>query len=150
MSDQRYLVFRINEVGFSIPIDYVNKVIDTLQTRSFPLLKPEIEGLFAFENKLIPMIKLQEAMGIVSSNVFYSNVEESIIIGKYQNYYFSFRVDSVEGIVTVNSDALIAVRDNPEATTEISAEYSVYFFFDGLTNIYIVDIGSYLNHTLKD
>lgn len=150
MSDKKYLVFKINDTGFSIPIEFVGKVIDTLQTRSFQFMKPSFEGLFVFENKLIPMIKLQEALGITSSNVFYSDVEESVIVGKYQHYYFGFRVDIVEGIVTVASQTLLNRSENPEPFNNISTEYSSHLFFDGQTNIFVIDIDKYLINIITD
>ncbi len=150
MSDKKYLVFKINDTGFSIPIEFVGKVIDTLQTRSFQFMKPPVEGMFVFENKLIPMIKLQEALGIVTSNVFYSDVEESVIVGKYQHYYFAFRVDLVEGIVTVASQTLLSRSENPEPFNDISTEYSSQLFFDGQTNIFVIDIDQYLVKILTD
>jgi len=150
MSDKKYLVFKINDTGFSIPIEFVGKVIDTLQTRSFQFMKPSFEGMFVFENKLIPMIKLQEALGIASSNVFYSDVEESVIVGKYQHYYFGFRVDIVEGIVTVASQTLLNRTENPEPFNDISTEYSSNLFFDGQTNIFVIDIDKYLINIITD
>ena len=149
MLNQKYLLFKISDYSFSIPIENISRVIDTLQTRTFPLLKDSIEGLFIYENYLIPMLKFSENLGIVTSNVFYSDVEESVIIAKSQNYYFGFRVDAVEGIISVTDENLMSVEKHQDVLDYINTSYSRSFFFDGQSNILILDIDKYVSEIIQ-
>jgi len=104
MDEIQLLIFRISDQSFTIPISRVARVVDTLQSRSFPLLKEKFEGMFIFENKLIPIIKLADSLGFTGSNIYYTNLDESVVIINYDGYYFGFRVDAIEGIKKVREE----------------------------------------------
>lgn len=106
MDEIQLLIFRISDQSFTIPISRVARVVDTLQSRSFPLLKEKFEGMFIFENKLIPIIKLADSLGFTGSNIYYTNLDESVVIVNYDGYYFGFRVDAIEGIKKVKGEDL--------------------------------------------
>ncbi|MCA0446455.1 MAG: chemotaxis protein CheW [Bacteroidetes bacterium] len=104
MDEIQLLIFRISDQSFTIPISRVARVVDTLQSRSFPLLKEKFEGMFIFENKLIPIIKLADSLGFTGSNIYYTNLDESVVIINYDGYFFGFRVDAIEGIKKVKEE----------------------------------------------
>lgn len=150
MADQKYLLFKISDYSYSIPIENISRVIDTLQSRSFPLIKQSIEGLFIFDNQLIPMLKFSENLGIISSNVYYADMEESVIIAKVQNYFFGFRVDDVEGIISLDSEYLQSVENHENQLDYLNLSYSTSYFFDGKSNVLILDVEKLLQEILEN
>lgn len=150
MADQKYLLFKISDYSYSIPIENISRVIDTLQSRSFPLIKQSIEGLFVFDNQLIPMLKFSENLGIISSNVYYADMEESVIIAKAQNYFFGFRVDEVEGIISLDSEYLQSVENHENQLDYLNLSYSTSYFFDGKSNVLILDVEKLLQEILEN
>lgn len=128
MDEIQLLIFRISDQSFTIPISRVARVVDTLQSRSFPLLKEKFEGMFIFENKLIPILKLADSLGFTGSNIYYTNLDESVVIINYDGYYFGFRVDAIEGIKKVREENIRPIDPEIQNLNGLDSD-----FLNGLT-----------------
>ncbi|MBN8706453.1 MAG: chemotaxis protein CheW [Bacteroidetes bacterium] len=150
MDEIQLLIFRISDQSFTIPISRVARVVDTLQSRSFPLLKDKFEGLFIFENKLIPIIKLADSLGFQGSNIYYTNLDESVVIINYDGYYFGFRVDAIEGIKKVKDEDIKPVDPDVQFLNGIDPAFiSGFTESDGQT-IFSVNTEKLLVYTLAN
>ena len=61
MRDQStsYFTFRADENRFALPVDAVLKVIHAVYVTPVPDSPPEMEGVFSFHQKLIPVVNLR-------------------------------------------------------------------------------------------
>lgn len=106
MANLQLLVFKLSDTDFSMEISTISRVVDTLQSRYLSTLKSGIEGLFLFEGRVVPVIRLDEMLGFPTANIFASNPDESVIIVNQDGYFLAFRVDSVEGIDNISPETL--------------------------------------------
>ncbi|NUQ80754.1 MAG: chemotaxis protein CheW [Bacteroidetes bacterium] len=106
MANLQLLVFKLSDTDFAMEISAISRVVDTLQSRFLSTLRSGIEGLFLFEGRVVPVIRLDEMLGFPSANIFASNPDESVIIVNQAGYFLAFRVDSVEGIDNITPETL--------------------------------------------
>jgi len=148
MNELQLLVFRIEDHYFTVPISKVARVVDTLQSKSMPLLNTAFEGLFIFDNRLVPIIRLAEQLGFYGSNIYNTNLDESVIILNSEGYFFGFRVDAIEGIEKVLSSEFHPVTADVAESAGIKAEIiSSWAEITGAT-VYLVDTDRLLSATL--
>lgn len=149
MTESKYLVFTIKQYFFGIHIEYVSRVIDTLQTHSLPMLKANIEGFFTFDNRLVSVVNISESLGIPQNKYYYSGSnEESVIILKYDDLYFAFRVETVEEITTISDELLQPVKNMNDLNIELDLTYFTEFIDTGHRKLFVFDAQKYISNVM--
>lgn len=96
-----YVIFRVNEYQFALPVEYVIEITRMVALDSVPELGRSIRGIFTLRGVCVYCIDLKTAMGWKPEP--YRTSSRIIVIG-LNELYTGFMVDEVIGIQTLSEN----------------------------------------------
>jgi two-component system chemotaxis response regulator CheV len=100
------LVFDVANFIFGINVAKVREVLPATEITSLPQSHPSIRGVFKLRNQVIPVVSLQDHLGIAST---IENAESTMILTDLNQQQTAFLVDGVERIHRLNWENILAV-----------------------------------------
>jgi len=99
INELQIILFTIGKVTYAIPISYVDYIEKYMVPTRIPNSPPFVEGVINLRGSVIPILDLRKRFG--AEQVEYTN-KTRIIIVALNNRKFSFIVDTVSEVITLN------------------------------------------------
>ena len=100
------LVFDVADYVFGINVAKVREVLPSTAITCLPQAHPSIRGVFKLRNHVIPVVSLQDHLGITTNS---ENSESTLILTDLNQLQTAFLVDSVERIHRLSWENILAV-----------------------------------------
>lgn len=99
---------------FGVPVEQVQEVMRDHATTRVPLAPAPVAGLINLRGQIVPIVELRRCLSLpaLGPDEYAENVVLTTDAGAV-----SLRVDAVEDVITVNSDAFEATPDNVRGLT---------------------------------
>jgi len=94
-NDNAYIVFKLQNEKFGIPLDHCQRVLDHQKIASVPFTTPYIKGVLHYHGHLIATIDLLQFFGYSATEIF---PDQSVIVVKDRHAIFCLLVDQVLGL----------------------------------------------------
>lgn len=98
MNERQFVVFRVFENEFAIPISEVKEIIKTPEITGIPDNNVCLKGIINLRNKVIPIIDLNEKLSLHKEN----GEQSRIIIIELKQKIVGVTVDFVSEVIKVN------------------------------------------------
>src|SRR5438445_554245 len=101
-NEERYLVFRLANLQFAMPLLKAKEVMAPKSTTSIPGVAKHIKGIFNLRGKVITLVDLKTKLSLKSE----TTKNESFIILDHDELSFGIIVDDVETVLLINKDQI--------------------------------------------
>ena len=128
--DQELIVFRVDDLKCSLPIQEVQEVIEPPNITEVPMEKPEIEGLMNLRGRIVTIINMRVRCGSVPVDV---TKNMRIIAIEMQGELMGLLVDKIEDFIQASEKNIIPVPSNIRSAVDVFG--SVYKEADQLIGI---------------
>jgi purine-binding chemotaxis protein CheW len=102
----KYVIFRLGDETFGVPLDHVIEVIRKENITGVPRSLEFVEGIIHLRNRVIPVIDLKKRFNLKHNDTGKESdsevISEKIIITIVNNKYLGFVVDEVYKVISLN------------------------------------------------
>ena len=138
INNDKFLIFKLSEEQFAIPLAMVREVIGYKEPTPIPLAPNHHKGILSLRDQIIPIVELRSKMKMSATKI---TSETSIIIIDFQGNNCGVIVDS---ILSVNSITVDNIAPAPEVHNQLNYKLiGIYKENDKMT--LILDITSLFN-----
>ncbi len=102
---RQYVVFRVAQEKYGIPIEEVQEVIKSVDITRLPHMPDSVKGIIQLRERVIPIMSLRSHFGRSEAE----NDDKRIVIVNFAASFIGLEVDSVEEVLEIpaeNIDAL--------------------------------------------
>ena len=118
-SKRKYLVFKLGEERFAIPLSSVKEVIGLTSITEIPQVPRFFKGLINLRGKIISVIDLRLKIGLTSSE--YCSKKTSIVITEIDEITLGVIVDDVQEVASYEMGK--EIEENIDVHGKISRDY---------------------------
>lgn len=140
-ANQRFLVFRLGNEEYALPLLSVKEVIALPETTKVPHSPHHFLGIMNLRGQVISILDLRAKLGITSKN----SAETGVIICDLNPYCLGVVVDSINAVITPKPESL---TEKPEIHNDHRSDYIKSVFRYDHKLILIIDLYKALD--LKD
>lgn len=138
INNDKFLIFKLSEEQFAIPLAMVREVIGYKAPTPIPLAPSHHKGILSLRDQIIPIVELRSKMKMSATKI---TPETSIIIIDFEGNNCGVIVDS---ILSVNSITVDNIAPAPEVHNQLNYKLiGIYKENDKMT--LILDITSLFN-----
>jgi len=102
---EKYVVFRVGEGHYSIPLEEVSQIMRYENVRDVPTTPSFVDGVINVGGDVVPIVNLRTRFSLESTEVSRKN---RIIIVQKQDIRYGVLVDSVREILDLDQDSVAA------------------------------------------
>lgn len=128
--DQELIVFKVDDLKCSLPIQEVQEVIEPPNITEVPTGNPEIEGLINLRGRIVTIINMRVRCGSIP---VYVTKKMRIIAIEVQGELMGLLVDKIEDFIHASEENIIPVPSNIKNEADVFS--SVYKEADQLIGI---------------
>lgn len=108
MVEQQYVVFRLGQEEYAVPISQVKEITEYKQATRLPNYSPYVEGIINLRGKLIPVINLAQKLGIESDII----TDKRIMIIDTEKRDVGIVVDEVKEVIRLQDNSIESTKNN--------------------------------------
>ncbi len=109
VTEDQFLIFKIEDEEFGIPIEYVNGIVQICPITIVPDTESYIKGIFSIRGDILPALDVRERFEKEPKEYDYLTC---IIDVKFRNYRVGLIVDSVSEVMFIPSEQLSSPPSN--------------------------------------
>lgn len=106
MAEQKFVVFRLADEWYGVPIEAVERILEDQEVTRLPKLPKVFLGVFDLRGQTMPALDLRERFGLGRSEQ-----AASMVVVLLEGGRCAWRVDSVVGIFSLADDQ---IEESPE------------------------------------
>ena len=105
---EQLLVFKIEGERYAIHLEAVERVISAVEITPLPEGPDTVTGVINVQGQVVPVLNIRRKFRISERAI---NVDDNIVIAKGSKWSVAFSVDSVEGVVELESEEIILTEN---------------------------------------